>query len=327
MRRVFVTGGTGFIGSNLAEALIKLGVHTRILRRHNSDLSTIKGIPVEHRIGDVRDVDSLRQAIRGCDTVFHTAAMVAFKRERRQEQYETNVLGTQNVVRACLDAGVEKLIHTSSVAALGYTTDDTLITEETPYNWGQTSNYKYTKHLAEQEVLDAAKTGLYGVIVNPSVVVGERDIHMHGGQLIRDIKRGFVPFYIEGGMSIVYVGDVVRGHIAAALHGRTGERYILSGENLSHKEVFRRASALIGGRAPFAKIPLLMLRVAAHLVEGLSKLLKFDPIITPELVAGAGKKNWYSCEKAERELGYSVTSFDTAILAAYRWYTENGYIK
>jgi len=324
MKKVLITGGAGFIGSNLADRLISQGYTVRILRRDNSDLRTIRGIEVEHCIGDVRDPISLLAAVKGCDTVFHTAAIVSFVKKKYAEQVEVNVTGTRNVVDACLGAGIEKLVHTSSVAAIGYPPDGQLVTEETEFNWGGSSGYKWTKHLAEQEVRAATTRGLNAVIVNPSVVVGERDIHFHGGELLRAIKRGKVPLYIDGGMNIVYVGDVVDGHIQAALKGRKGERYILSGENLSHKEIFRRTAELIDGRAPFGRLPIPALRGAATLLEFVASLIGADPIISRDLVTGAGRLNWFACDKAMRELDYRITPFDTTILRAYRWYRENG---
>ncbi|HZY10139.1 MAG TPA: NAD-dependent epimerase/dehydratase family protein, partial [Bacteroidota bacterium] len=222
MKNILVTGATGFIGSNLIIRLLELGHNVRAFHRSNSNSLTLKSIDVEHYIGDTRDRDSLRNAMRGCDTVFHTAAVVSFWRKKYPELYSTNVDGTKNIVEVCLETGVEKLIHTSSIAALGFRTDGQLIDENTVYNWGTKIGYKYSKHLAELEVFKGIEKGLNAVIVNPSVVVGPRDIYIHGGQIIRDIKRRTIPVYIEGGMNIVNVCDVVAGHIAAAKLGRTG---------------------------------------------------------------------------------------------------------
>lgn len=326
MKNVLVTGGTGFIGSNLAERLLQLGCNVKILKRVDSDFRAIRGIDVEHVVGDLRDPASLRQAMRGCDTVFHTAALVTFARKKKALQHEVNVIGTRNVVQACLTTGVERLIHTSSVAAIGYARTGELATEDTPFNLGRRSGYKLSKQLSEQEVIAGVSSGLNAIIVNPSVVVGERDIHMHGGQLIKEIKKGRAPFYIDGGMSVVYVGDVVNGHILAAQKGRIGERYILSGNNMTHKAIFRRTAELVRGRSPFAKLPIPLLRLGAEAIEKVCNVFGMEPFISSDLVAGAGLDNWYSCEKATRELGYTVTSFDETILAAYRWYKENGFL-
>ncbi|HET6271589.1 MAG TPA: SDR family oxidoreductase [Bacteroidota bacterium] len=326
MKNILVTGGTGFIGSNLAIHLTELGYSVRILRRKNSDLRAIQDADVEHRIGNVTDPESLASAMRECDTVFHTAAIVSFWRKMYNLQQQVNVVGTRNVVNACLASGIETLVHTSSVAAIGFTPEGTLASEDTPYNWGGTTGYKYSKFVAEQEVQAGVAKGLRAVIVNPTVVVGERDIHFHGGQLVVDIKRGRVPFFIKGGMNVVYVGDVVKGEIQAALKGRTGERYILGGENLTHKDIFQRTAAIVGGRAPITELPIPILKGAAAAVELVATLINRRPWLTRDLVAGAGRRNWFTTEKAIHELGHTATSFDATIRMAHEWYRDNGFL-
>ena len=324
MKRVLITGGTGFVGANLARALLERGYEVRILRRQSSDLRALAGINVEHVIGDVRDPSSLREAVRSCDTVFHTAAIVKFWKARWHEQFTVNVEGTRNVVNACLAGGVGRLVHVSSIAALGHPEGNQLANEETPYNWKEGPSYKYSKRLAELEVLKGVTQGLDAVIVNPSVIIGERDIYFHGGSLLTNVKHGTTFFYIDGGMNVVYVGDVVKGIIDAAGGGKTGERYILGGTNMTTREVFTRTAELIGGRAPIARLPISLLRAATRLVEGGFGLFHAEPPITMDLMVHAGIYNWYSSAKAERELGYKITPFDVTILAAYRWYRENG---
>jgi len=325
MKNVLVTGGTGFIGSNLSKKLLEQGYNVRIVRRAHADLRAISGIDVEHFLGDVRDLESLRKAMRGRDTVFHAAAIVTFASRKKEEQYEVNVLGTRNVVEACLSSGIERLVLTSSIAALGHPGKGEFATEQTAYNRGMKSGYKLSKHLAEKEVLAGVGMGLDAVIVNPSVVIGERDIHMHGGQLLTAAKKGLLPFYLDGGMNVVYVGDVVRGHISAALEGRKGERYILGGHNMTHKDIFRRVAQLVGGRPPFARLPAPLLRFAARVTEVGCTIIGVAPLISSDLVAEAGLYNWFSSEKAQRELGYAVTPFDEAVLAACKWYEDHGY--
>jgi len=171
------------------------------------------------------------------------------------------------------------------------------------------------------------KKGLNAVIVNPSVIIGERDIYFHGGSLLKNVKKGTTLFYVDGGMNVVYVGDVVKGIISAALEGRRGERYILGGVNLTTREVFARTANLIGGRAPIARIPLPLLRTVTRLVEGAFALLGKEPPVTMDLMVHAGIYNWYSSAKAVRELGYTITPFDETILAADKWYRENGMLE
>jgi len=321
MKKILVTGGTGFVGSNLAAALVKEGYHVRILRRSSSDLSAIRDIDAEQIIGDIRDKDSVEKAVKGCDTVFHAAALVSYWKRRRQELFDINIRGTANVVDACLAAGVEKMVHTSSIAAVGFAGRGLLADEETRFNWEPYDiGYRISKHRAEQEVLRGVRQGLPAVIVNPSVIVGERDIHFNGGQIIRDVYKKRIFYYVDGGISIVYVADVVQGHLEAARQGRIGERYVLSGENLTHREVLAITAEVVGGIRPFLRLPLMVAKGLAMGAELAAALTNTKPWISRELVAGIHLPVWFSCEKAKRELAYSVTPFRTAVERTFEWY-------
>ncbi|MDD8019099.1 MAG: SDR family oxidoreductase [Bacteroidota bacterium] len=322
MKTILVTGATGFIGSNLTKKLIESGYTVRILRRENSPLTNLENVDVEHRIGDVRNFASLRDAMRGCDTVFHTAAIVSFWKPKHKEMFEVNVNGTRNIVEASLSEKVQRLVHTSSIAAIGRPVrDGELADETTPYNWSNFGNgYKYSKHLAEKEIYHGIEKGLNAVIVNPAVVIGPGDIHFNGGSIIKSVKKGFVPFYINGGLNICYVDDVVNGHITAALKGKTGERYILGGTNLTHKEAFHVTAKIVGGLPPLLPLPVVAVRAIAKIFDGIGFLIKKEPLLTSELISGAGLKNWYSSAKAEKELDYKVTTFEEAVRKTYEWY-------
>jgi dihydroflavonol-4-reductase len=327
MKNILVTGGTGFIGSNLSQKLLADGYNVRILRRQDSDLSAINGIDVEHRIADVRDKDAVRSAIRGCDTVFHTAATVSFWRKKRDLMYDVNVLGTRNVAEAALETGVERFVYTSSVATFGYRKDGLPTDETTEFNWAPLNiPYKNSKYQAEGEVLKAMEKGLSAVIVNPTVVVGARDIHFHGGQMIRDVKRGLAPLYLDSWINVVYVGDVVFGHIQAAKKGRLGEKYILSGENLKTKEAFERTANIVGGLRPKIRVPFVFARATARVCDLVSAVTNLKPLITPELIDAAEYENPYSADKAIRELDYRITPFEVAVKEAYDWYVASGLI-
>ena len=326
MQTVLVTGATGCVGSNLAIALHRAGCRVRILRRPSSRLDVLDDIPREEIVGDICDELILRRATDGCDVVYHAAALVTFARGTRGEQQRVNVLGTRAVVKACLSAGVGTLVHVSSVSAIGYPPRGSLADETTPVDRKLARGYKLSKILAEEEVRAGVERGLRAVIVNPSVVIGERDTRFHAGQLIRDITKGRIPFYVDGGMNIVYAGDVVRGMTSAAVRGKTGERYILAGENMTHREIFFRVAELIGGRRPMGKLPLWMLRVSGRTIESASRLIGVEPLFTADMAAVAGRYNWYSSRKAEAELGFTKTSFNETILAAYGWYREKGMV-
>jgi dihydroflavonol-4-reductase len=262
--------------------------------------------------------------MHGCDIVFHTAALVTFWKRKRVEQFEVNVQGTKNVVETCFDLSIKKLIHISTIAALGYRTDGQLIDERTAYNWGARYSYRYTKYLAELEVLKGVEKGLNATIVNPSIIIGPRDINAHGGTIVREIKRGRIPFYPKGGMNIVSVHDIVGGMISAANVGRSGERYILGGVNLANKEIFKLAAKVLGGKAPKIKAPTWLLKTAAKVFDIFGDRTGIKPPFTSDLAAAVGLYNWYSIEKAKRELGYTPTSIENAIREAYEWYEENG---
>lgn len=327
MKTVLVTGGTGFLGSNLAKALLREGCSVRILRRPHSDLRAIGNAPVEHCIGDVRDSRSLTRAMKGCDTVFHTAAVISYWRRERNVMYDINIRGTRNVVEACLETGVQKFIHTSSIAAIGYPETGPYADESNAFNWDRFDvGYRISKHRAEEEVREGIRRGLQAVLLNPSVIIGPGDIHFHGGQIIRDVLKRRIFYYLEGGMNVVYVDDVVRGHLAAARVGRVGERYILSGENLTHREIFSITAGIVGGIRPFFKLPVRLVRWIGAFAEGTGGLLGRKPWVTRELLAGAGLANYFTCQKASRELGYTVTPFSEAVRQAFGWYCEHGYL-
>jgi len=325
VRNVLVTGGTGFIGSNLAVALISEGCSVRILRRLHSDLRAIGDAPVEHSIGDIQDVESLRRAMKGCDTVFHTAAMVSYWRRQREEMYRINIGGTRNVVDACLRLGVQRLIHTSSIAAIGYPEDGGLARETNQFNWDRYDiGYRISKHKAEQEIHRGVQHGLDAVMVNPSVVIGPRDIKFHGGQLIRDIYWKRLFYYVDGGMNIAFAEDVVKGHILAARRGRKGDRYILGGENLTHRQIISTIADVVGGIQPFFKVPQWAVRSIAVVAEGIGSTLNRKPWVTRELLASSSLFNYFTSEKAERELGYMRTPFREAVQKTFSWYKQQG---
>ena len=326
MKKILVTGATGCIGSNLVLELLRQGYNVRVFHRASSNTLTLKDVHAEHVLGDILNKESLSKAMVGCDTVFHTAALVTFWKRERDEQFRVNVLGTRNIVETCLELGMKKLVHLSTIAALGYRTDGQLIDESTVYNWGTRHSYRYTKHLAELEVLKGVERGLNATIVNPSIIIGPRDINAHGGTIVREIKRGRIPLYPKGGMNIVSVHDIVGGIISAADAGRSGERYILGGFNMTNKEVFELAAKVLDGKAPKLEAPTWVVKTAAKVLDIFGDMTGIKPPLTPDLAAAVGLYNWYSIEKAKCELGYQPMSIEYAIKEAYFWYKDNGMI-
>jgi dihydroflavonol-4-reductase len=259
--------------------------------------------------------------------VFHVAALVSYWRRQRPELFEINIGGTANVVDACLELGVEKLVHTSSVAAVGFAGDRIPADETTAFNWESYDiGYRTSKHRAELEIQRGVKLGLAAVIVNPSVIIGERDIHFNGGQIVRDVYKKRIFYHIDGGISVVYVGDVVRGHIAAAAKGRIGERYILSGENLTHGQILGITAEVVGGWEPIVKLPLWAAKSLAAGSEVIANVTNSKPWLARELIAGITRTCWFSHEKASSELGYTATPFRTAVQRTFEWYKQHSMI-
>ncbi len=324
MKNVLVTGGTGFLGSNLARTLVEEGCNVRILRRPESDLRAIDNTDVEHCIGDVRDSASLRRVTKGCDTVFHTAGLISYWRKERATMMDVNVVGTRNMVDASLEAGVDRFVYTSSVGAIGFRKDGEPADEQNEFNWDTYDvGYNISKFRAEQEVIRGVQAGLPAVIVNPSAIIGPRDIHFRSGQILRDVYQKRIFYYTEGSINVVYVDDVVHGHLEAARRGSIGQRYILSGENLTVREMVEITAETIGGIRPLFKLPTGAVRTLAVVVESVSTLFNKQPWITQELTAGVGVALQYSSEKAQRELGYTITPFREAVQNTFLWYREH----
>ena len=241
--KTLITGGSGFVGSAVVRQLIAAGYSVRALVRSNSDRRNLMGLPVEIVTGDLRDRSSLDRALAGCSSLFHVAAVYKLWVRRREEIYETNVAGTRNIMLAAANAGVTRIIYTSSVATLGLTPDGSPADENTPASLSDMiGHYKRSKFLAEAEVKGLAdKEGLPVVIVNPSTPVGSRDIKpTPTGRWILDAVSGRMPAYVDTGLNLVHVDDVAVGHLLAFERGKIGERYILGARNMTLKEILTR---------------------------------------------------------------------------------------
>ena len=247
--RVLVTGGTGFVGSQLVAALVSRGDQVRVLRRANSSLLALEGLPnIEHVIGDILDLEAVAQAVTGCDLVFHVAALSSYWRAQREQIYRINVDGTRTVLEACLQARVPRVVVTSSVGAIGIRPDGRPADETTHFDRASANlAYADSKHRAEAVAQRLVKLGLDAVIVNPAAVFGPGDHYQISGSMIVEFARRRLPAVPAGGLCVVDIDAVVQGHIAAAERGRTGERYILGGENLAHRA--DRGHDLRGGRS------------------------------------------------------------------------------
>jgi len=326
--RVFVTGGTGFIGGAVVKRLVAAGHEVRALVRPGADTQQLNGLPVERVEGDLRDADSLRRGTADRDWVFHVAALYSYWGHPWEDFYQVNVEGTRRMQEAARDAGVNRIVCTSSIATMGIPKDGSSGNEETPSTLADMiGNYKRSKFLAEEVARDFARQGLPVVIVNPSAPVGVGDHKpTPTGKMIVDFLNGRMPAYVDTGLTIVDVEDVAIGHLLAAERGRVGERYILGGENLTLKQVLD-ILAEVSGRPPVRiRIPHTVALAWAYVDVALARLNpRHIPSATPETARLSRLHEYFDSSKAVRELGLPQTPAREALRKAVEWYRANGY--
>lgn len=324
--QALVTGATGCVGANVVAALLERGYRVRAMRRPNSSLDALDSLQPELVVGDVLDPASLVAACEGCALVFHVAAVSDYWRTPTERIYRVNVEGTRNVLVAALETGVERLVYTSSVGALGLPPPDHLLDELATFNLQpHRFPYGHSKHLAEQAVQDTAARGLDVVIVNPAAVIGARDVHFIGGSVLREARRGITWFAPPGGMNWVDAETVGLGQVLAAEHGRTGERYILGGENVSHRAAMEIVAEVVGGRRPMLTLPRPLMHVVALLASGCNALRPGALPFSGEQARLSAADIYCDCSKARQKLELPLTSFRTAAARAYAWYQTQGY--
>lgn len=303
MSVALVTGATGLVGSNLAMALVERGWTVRALCRPSSSTAVLADISHSVVIGDLLDSDSLRQAMAGCDVVFHVAGVSDHWRAGRERMLRVNVEGTRRVMASALATGVGRVVFTSSIAALGIPPRGHLLSEADQFDCQpKRFPYGHSKHLAEQEVWKAVGQGLDAVIVNPSAVLGPRDPHLGSASLLIEAQRWPIPFVPKGGLNLVDVADVAAGHIAAVERGRTGERYILGGENITHWELAHVVARTLGKSPPRWRLPDGIVRLGARLVDLIRFLLPHRIPITGETLRLATETFYVTHDKADRDL-------------------------
>ncbi|HEY1413340.1 MAG TPA: hopanoid-associated sugar epimerase [Rhodopila sp.] len=322
-----VTGATGFVGSAVARTLAARGHTLRLLARPSSDRRNLAGLDAEIVTGDLTDPGSLRRAAAGCQYVFHVAADYRFWVPDPDAMLRANVDGALSMVRAAAEAGAERIVHCSSVAALGQIGDGTPADEATPIKEADfVGIYKRSKYLAEKAVLDLARReSLPVVVVNPAAPVGPRDIKpTPTGKMILDAAAGRVPAYIDTGLNIVHVDDVAEGHVLAAEKGRVGERYILGGENMLLKDILALVADVAHRRPPSIRLPEAVVWPAAFVMEKLAKITGIAPLMTRDHLKMARKKMFYSSAKAMAELGYAPRPVRLAVEDAVAWFRTSG---
>ncbi len=326
--KVLVTGATGFVGAAVARAVAATGADLRVMVRQDSELGNLDGLVAEHVHGDLRSPASLRHALAGCRQLYHVAAHYALWAKDPSIFYDINVTGTRLLMEAAREAGVQRIVYTSTIGAIGLPEGGGLGTEQTPVSLAQMAgDYKRSKYLAEQEVLKLAHAGLPVVIVNPSAPVGERDIKpTPTGQMIVDFMQGRMPAYIETGMNLIDVDDVAVGHIRAMERGTVGERYILGNKNLLLREIFEKLSMLTGVPAPKIKLPRLAILPLAYANKWIADYVTHQPPRIPlEGVKMAKYTMHYDCSKAVRELGLPQPPIEIALEKAVTWFRAHGY--
>lgn len=326
--KALVTGATGFIGANLVRELLKQGYQVRALVRKESSPRNIDGLQIEIAYGDLRDKVSLDTALDGCDVLFHVAAAYAFWTPDPGVVYETNVLGTENLLTAALARGIRRVVYTSTESTVGASQNGCLATEALAASPCQLAgHYKKSKLEAEQLALKMCRDGLPLVVVNPTAPIGAFDVKpTPTGQLIVDFLNRRMPAYVNTGLNLVDVEDVARGHILAMEKGRPGERYIMGNKNLTLKEILAVLERITGIKAPRIRIPIWLALTAGYGDEFVTgRILGKQPRILVAAVKTSRKFRHFDCSKAINELGLPQTPVEDAFEKAVRWFTQNGY--
>jgi len=322
------------LGSHVARVLAEQGAQLRLLVRPTSDLRNLDGLNAERVVGDLRDAGSIEKALAGCDVVFHVAADYRLWVRDPDAMYRSNVEGTRSLLEAARKQGARRVVYTSSVATMGFTSgvsskDGNVTDEQSPVGIAEMiGHYKRSKFMAEQVAVDAARSGVDVVIVNPTTPIGERDIKpTPTGRIVVDFLKRKFPAYVETGLNLVDATECARGHVQALEKGRSGERYILGGENLTLKEILDRLAAITGLPSPTVKLPYIF-ALAAGVVDEMvtGRILGREPRATIDAVRMGRKMMFVSSAKAERELGWRTVPVDAALRRSVDWFRGNGYV-
>jgi dihydroflavonol-4-reductase len=322
MKPALVTGASGFLGWHVARVLRERGYPVRALVRKGSRVDALDVEPVE---GDLRDADSLARAVLGCGLVFHVAADYRLWAKEPAEMYRSNVDGTRNVLEASRQAGVERVVYTSTVGCIGVP-EGGIGNEDLPVTLEEMAgDYKRSKFLAEQVALEFARSGLPVVIVNPTAPVGDHDVKpTPTGKIVVDFLNGDMPAFIDTGLNVVDARDVAEGHWLACEHGRLGERYILGSENLTLAQILQQLAQITGRRASTTRLPYALAWCAGACSTAWAGVTGTPPRIPMEAVRMARKKMWVTHEKARRELGYGPRPARQALQRAVEWFQGAG---
>jgi dihydroflavonol-4-reductase len=326
---VLVTGATGFLGSAVAQALAARGVKVRALARANSPRDNLAEFPCEIVAGDLTDRSSLAAAMRDVRYLFHVAADYRFWARDPSVILRANVEGTRNLMQEALAAGVERIVHTSSVATLKLAGATGPVDETTPLSPEQAIGvYKRSKTLAERVVEDMiARDRLPAVIVNPTTPIGPRDIKpTPTGRILLDAARGRIPAFVDTGLNFAHVDDIAKGHLLAFERGRIGERYILGGENVLLRNLLATVADAAGRRAPKIRLPRLPIFPLAYGAQAFAHFTGKEPLLTVDGLRMSRYHMFFTSAKAERELGYCSRAYQEGVIDALAWFRKAGYL-
>jgi dihydroflavonol-4-reductase len=326
--KVFLTGATGFVGHHVARALAAEGADLRLLVRKSSNLKNLEGIRGETHVGDLLEPESVRAGLEGCDAVMHVAADYRLWIRDPKTMYRANVEGTRELLRMAREAGVRRVVYTSSVATMHFRTDGLVINEDTPVSIkDMVGHYKRSKFMAEQEAISAARAGQQIIILNPTTPIGPNDAKpTPTGRIFVDFLNGKFPAYMDTGLNLVDVAEVARTHVAALTVGKPGKRYILGGENLTLKQILDKMSAITGIPSPTMKIPFAVAATYAFFEEWITGRIRGkEPRATLEEVRMGRKKMFASSAHAQQELDFRIVPVYPAMRAAIEWFRANGY--
>ncbi|PNV75601.1 NAD-dependent epimerase/dehydratase family protein [Leptospira inadai] len=322
-----VVGGTGFIGSSIVRELLKSGEDVRVLLMKDRPIrGNLDELDVEKVYGDIRHGDSIKKALNGCDTLYLAAAYNGHWAPDPKTFYEINVEGTKKALLAALELGVKKVVYTSSNNAVAASGPVPANEERTFNSWESKDHYTMSKYIAENEARILTMKGLPIVIVNPTLVIGANDSKPSpSGRTILDIIERKMPGYIDGGLNIVDVEDVARGHILAAKKGKVGERYLLGNKNITVRDYLNLIAGIAGVKPPSMKFPFRLALTLGRLFEFGSSITKRPPLVTVSEVRIAKMMEWYDCSKAVKELGLPQTPIEVTVKKTINWFRENGY--
>lgn len=326
--RIFVTGATGFVGHHVARALAAEGADLRLLVRKSSNLANLEGIKGDTRVGDLAQPESLRIALAGCDGVVHVAADYRLWIRDPQNMYRANVDGTRELLRLAREAGVRRVVYTSSVATMHFFTNGVVSNEDTPVSFkDMVGHYKRSKYLAEQEAIQAAQSGQQVMILNPTTPIGSHDAKpTPTGRIFVDFLNRKFPAYVDTGLNLVDVSEVARAHVLALTKGTPGRRYILGGENLTLKQILDKMAAITGIPSPRTRIPFAVAATYAFFEELITgRIRNKEPRATLEEVRMGRKKMFASSARAQQELGFRILPVYPAMRAAIEWFRAHGY--